>query len=356
MARAFGAEVIQRPIEISTDTASSESCLVHALDYLKAKENLEPDLVVFLQATSPLRETDEIQKAIETLEREQADSLFSACRVEGFTWRLRGDSVAPVNYDPAHRPLRQELQEEVWEENGSIYIFKPWVLRKSNNRLGGKIVLHQMSALDSFQIDDPADLDLVEHLMAFRKAEQKPESRKRIAIVSNPVVGGSPSAVSQLSRVKLLVLDFDGVLTDNHVLVQEDGTESVYCDRSDGLGVGMLKAAGVEVIVISKEKNPVVAVRCRKLGVECIQGCDHKLAALRQRSEDRGLKPVEIGYVGNDVNDLECLRWVGLPIAVCDAAPEVLEVARWVTAKCGGRGAVREICDAILAARRETLT
>ena len=82
MARQFKAEVITRPAEISGDTASSESCLVHALDYLKTKENLEPDLVVFLQATSPLREADDIQKAIETLEREQADALFGrrCCR------------------------------------------------------------------------------------------------------------------------------------------------------------------------------------------------------------------------------------------------------------------------------------
>jgi YrbI family 3-deoxy-D-manno-octulosonate 8-phosphate phosphatase len=145
------------------------------------------------------------------------------------------------------------------------------------------------------------------------------------------------------------VLDFDGVLTDNRVLVQEDGTEAVYCSREDGLGLEMLRKSGrVKVVVISKEKNPVVAARCRKLGIECIQSCDDKLVQLKQKVESRKLKQEAIAYVGNDVNDLECLRWVGLPIAVCDAAPEVLAVAKWKTAKPGGHGAVREICDLLL--------
>lgn len=113
----------------------------------------------------------------------------------------------------------------------------------------------------------------------------------------------------------------------------------------------MVKAAGIEVAVISKEKNPVVAARCRKLSIECIQSCDHKLAALQARAESKNLKPEDIAYVGNDVNDLECLRWVGLPLAVGDAVPAVLTAAKWKTIQPGGRGAVREICDRLLAHR-----
>jgi N-acylneuraminate cytidylyltransferase len=356
VARQFGAEVITRPAEISGDTASSESCLVHALDYLKAKENLEPDLVVFLQATSPLREADDIQKAIEILQRENADSLFSACRVEGFVWRVEKDGTTrSFTYDHKNRPRRQDAPEDLIE-NGSIYIFKPWVLRQFNNRLGGKISVYRMPALNSFQIDEPADFELLEHLMAYRNAEQKAESGKQKVEIGEQKPGGQLSVVSgQLSRIKLLALDFDGVLTDNRVLVAEDGREAVWCNRSDGLGLGMLKRKGIDVIVLSKEKNPVVAARCRKLGIECIQGCDDKLSELKQKAESRKFKGEEIAYVGNDVNDLECMKWVGCAIAVADAEPQVKAVARWVTAKCGGRGAVREICDAILAAKRETL-
>lgn len=336
VSREWGAEVVPRPAEISGDKASSESALLHALDYLKEREGYEPELVVFLQATSPLRAADDMQRAIETLRREEGDSLFSACRVEGFTWRLAGGSLTPVNYDPAKRPRRQDLKEEIWEENGSFYILKPWVLRELNSRLGGRIVMHKMDRTASFQIDEPGDFELLEHLMAFPRAEGGNLRPERAGFES----------------IRLLALDFDGVMTDNRVLVAEDGKEAVFCNRSDGLGLGMLRAKGTEVIVLSKEKNPVVAARCRKLGVQCIQGCDEKLAALRRLAEDRKLKPEAISYVGNDVNDLDCLRWVGWPIAVSDATAEVLSAAKWVTKQPGGHGAVREVCDRLLEAQR----
>ncbi len=338
VARAYKADVIERPPEISGDTASSESCLVHALDYLKAKENVEPDLVVFLQATSPLREADDIQKAIETLQRENADSLFSACRGEGFVWRVEKDGAPrSYTYDHKKRPRRQDAPEDLIE-NGSIYIFKPWVLRRFNNRLGGKIAVYRMPALNSFQIDEPSDLELIEQLLAHRAKCLSARDAEKPA--------------SDFGKIKLLVLDFDGVLTDNRVLVSEDGKEAVLCDRGDSLGLGMLKSAGIQVVVISKEKNPVVAARCRKLGIECHQSCDEKLAALQKLAAGKGAKPAEIAYVGNDVNDLECLQWVGAPIAVADAMPAVIAAARFRTPRAGGHGAVRDVVDWLLNARK----
>jgi N-acylneuraminate cytidylyltransferase len=134
--------------------------------------------------------------------------------------------------------------------------------------------------------------------------------------------------------------------------VDQDGRESAFCDRGDGLGIGLLREAGGEVIVLSKEPNPVVTARCRKLRIEAVQGLDDKLPVLRRLAGERGLDPAQVAYVGNDINDLECLRWVGVPIAVADAQPEVLAAVKWVTSKPGGRGAVREVTDEILAARR----
>lgn len=160
-------------------------------------------------------------------------------------------------------------------------------------------------------------------------------------------------AREQLARIRLLVLDFDGVLTDNRVLVDEDGGESVFCHRGDGLGLQMLRDAGVEPFVLSKERNPVVGARCRKLGIAYHQGEDHKLTKLRAVCRERGLESAEVAYVGNDVNDLECMEWVGTSVAVADAVSSVLAMARWTTAADGGRGAVREVCDELLEARRE---
>ena len=154
-------------------------------------------------------------------------------------------------------------------------------------------------------------------------------------------------------RVRLLVLDFDGVLTDNTVTVTSDGVESVTCWRGDGIGTAALMAAGVPVIVLSKERDPVVRVRCDKLGLECHQGVDDKAPALVALLADCGIDAADVAYVGTDSNVLGCLGLVGLSIVVADAHPGVGAAAAYVTSAPGGRGAVREVCDRILAAREE---
>jgi len=330
VARRYGAEVIRRPAEISGDEATSESALLHTLESLRQTEQYEPDLLVFLQATSPLRRPGDIQNAIETLQREQADSLFSACPLHGFVWRKEGEQHSSFTYDYRHRQRRQELGVDL-VENGSIYVFKPWVLREHANRLGGRIACYRMHPLDSFQIDEPDDLVLFEQLLAIR-----------------PPVSTTPD----LAIIQFLVLDFDGVLTDNRVLVDQQGKEAVWCHRGDGWGIARLKEAGVDVMVLSTEKNPVVAARCRKLEIACLQGCDDKREALQQLVAERGLEPAQVAFVGNDVNDLDGLRWVGVPIAVSDAVVEVQKAACLVTSCPGGRGAVREVADWIISARR----
>lgn len=158
--------------------------------------------------------------------------------------------------------------------------------------------------------------------------------------------GGAP-----WSGVRLVVFDFDGVMSNNQVLVMQDGTEGVLCNRSDGLGLEMLRKGGVPALVLSKEKNPVVSARCRKLGLECLQGVDDKLGMLQKLAAERGLAAGDIAYVGNDINDAECMRWVGLPVAVADAYPGCLSAAKYVTRARGGHGAVREVCERIIGAR-----
>lgn len=161
------------------------------------------------------------------------------------------------------------------------------------------------------------------------------------------------STLARLRAVRLVVFDFDGVFTDNRVIVFEDGREAVVCSRGDGMGLGLLRRAGVDLLILSTETNPVVSVRARKLRVECLQGCENKWTALQEILGARGIAAAQVAYVGNDVNDIECLRHVGVPICVADAHPEAKAVARLVTERPGGKGAVREICDAIVRARGE---
>ena len=148
--------------------------------------------------------------------------------------------------------------------------------------------------------------------------------------------------------IHLLVFDFDGVLTDNRVWVFEDGREAVACNRGDGMGMQMVRDAGVPVLVLSKEKNPVVGARCKKIGIECIQGIDDKPARLTQFCSERKYDLKHVIYMGNDINDLECMKLVGYAVAPADAEKSILKIANLITKRKGGRGAVRDLCDLIL--------
>ena len=159
--------------------------------------------------------------------------------------------------------------------------------------------------------------------------------------------------MKNLREVKLVAFDFDGVFTDNRVYVGQNGREMVCCWRSDGVGLSRLKEVGVKTIVITSEVNPVVRKRCAKLGIDCITGCKDKLSALKSVMRRQGLSPGEVCFVGNDLPDLDCLKYVGHPVAVGGSADEVLEVAKYITQRGGGAGAVREVCDLIYKAHKK---
>lgn len=156
---------------------------------------------------------------------------------------------------------------------------------------------------------------------------------------------------SEARAVALVVFDFDGVFTDNTVWTNQAGEEMVRCFRSDGLGLSRLQAVGVKVLVLSTETNPVVAARCAKLKLPVRQGLADKAQALREVMAAEQLAPTAVAYVGNDTNDLECLRSVGVSIVVADAYSEAVTVASFQTSRAGGFGAVREVCDWIVASK-----
>lgn len=331
-ARLYGADVIMRPAEISGDKAASEEALLHVLEQLE-QQGRRPGLLVFLQATSPIREGQDVDGAIAQLLNAQADSCFSAC-VEHFTgrWRQSTDGcVSPVNFKPDARPMRQDYPIE-YLENGSIYVLRPEILRKHSSRMGGHITVYPMNAVQSLQLDSPEDAPLIEACMN-ALAIHEPASL----------------AIERLRQIGLLVLDFDGVFTDNRVYVSGSGEESVCCDRSDSLGLSYLKKAGLPILVLSTETHPVVAQRCRKLGLECLSGQGNKLIALQTLLTQRGLSWEQVAYMGNDLNDLDCLRRVGLAIAPSDAHPQIRCVAKLLTRQAGGHGAIRQVADWYLA-------
>ena len=156
----------------------------------------------------------------------------------------------------------------------------------------------------------------------------------------------SSSNISDIvGRIRLVAFDFDGVFTDNMVYVFEDGSEAVRCFRSDGIGLQKLTRMGIETVIISTESNPVVSARARKLNIQCVQDCEDKRAILEDISQQKGISLDEVAFVGNDINDLQCLTCVALPIVVQDAHPDVIPAALYQTKRPGGHGAVREVCD-----------
>jgi YrbI family 3-deoxy-D-manno-octulosonate 8-phosphate phosphatase len=330
-ARRWGAGVVERPAEISGDKATSESAVLHALDSLREQGGYEPELVMLIQCTSPLTTAADLDGLVETLQNERADSAFAAAPFHHFLWRRGPDGAAQgINHEGKKRKRRQDLEPQ-FLENGAAYVMRTELFRQSHERFCGRTVPFVMDAERTLEIDDPLD---------FVKAEAVLRAR-------------ATQTLSMLlpSPLGAVVFDFDGVLTDNRVFVFEDGREAVSCDRGDGLGLTMLRNAGVRMLILSKEQNPVVSARAKKLRIECLQGIDDKPRALSAWLAEHGLAPSSIVYVGNDVNDLECMRLAGCAVAPSDAHSEALRAATYVLALPGGKGAVRELCDAILAAR-----
>jgi len=160
----YGAEVVKRPVELATDSATSESAVKHTLEYLKEREGYKSNLVVFLQCTSPVRISQDIDQAVQLLLDEDADSLVSVTPWHGLNWIRDNGEAKSVTFDYRNRPRRQDMRPE-FRENGSIFIFKPWVLYELNNRLGGKIVLFEMNPWTRFEADTLEDFALCEWIL-----------------------------------------------------------------------------------------------------------------------------------------------------------------------------------------------
>lgn len=160
---------------------------------------------------------------------------------------------------------------------------------------------------------------------------------------------------ASLRNVRLLVLDFDGVLTDGSVYVDNDGRESVRCSHRDGQGIQDVRAAGIEVIVISGQRSPYVSKRCSKMGIVSYAGVDDKVRCLlnHMASSDPTLTVDQVCAVGDDRGDVQLLAVVGVPCTVRDGIRDCKGLARYITAASGGNGAVREVCDMLLEARKE---
>ncbi|GII77259.1 hypothetical protein Sru01_22410 [Sphaerisporangium rufum] len=320
-AAAAGARIVHRPAELSGGAASSESAVLHALEQAGG----DPEVVVLVQCTSAFIDPADLDAAVARVLDGGADVVFSGLPIHEFVWAAGGEGVRGVNHDPAGRPRRQDRDPE-YRETGAFYAMRTAGLREHGHRFFGTVAVQPVPARHAVEVDTHEDLEIARALAPF---------------------ADRPGPLD----VDAVVTDFDGVHTDDLVYVDSDGREMVAVSRSDGLGVAMLRRSGIKILVLSTERNPVVAARARKLGVPVLQGLSAKVTALRDWLGIEGLDPARVAYVGNDLNDLGCMEMVGWPVAVPDAHPRVRAAARVVLSHRGGAGAVRELCDRVLAAR-----
>ena len=323
VAEAFGAGVLMRPAELATDEASSESALIHAVNELNLI-GVNPAVVAFLQTTSAFIDSSALAKAVRRVLNKECDSIFSGFETFAFVWRESDDGAVGVNHDHSFRPRRQD-REPHFQETGAFYVFETKGFMQSEFRFFGKVEVEKVSESFAVDVDSPQEL-----LMAQRLARYFDQ------IVIPP------------NSIDALVMDFDGVHTDDLAAVDANGLESVTVSRSDGMGIELLRKAGIPMLILSKERSGVVQARAEKLGIEAINAVDDKLPVLRKWCSEKGLDLQRVAYVGNDINDSECLGAVGWPIAPADAHPDVTAIARVVLGSPGGRGALRELASLIL--------
>ncbi|WP_329028545.1 acylneuraminate cytidylyltransferase [Streptomyces sp. NBC_01423] len=319
---------VQRPENIAGDTATSEAAVLHALDAYEAMWDRTADVVLLVQCTSPFLTREDIDGVAAAVAREGADTAVTVAPFHGFLWR-DGTAVEDHNYGVNHdkrvRPRRQDRPEDLLE-TGAAYAMDAAGFRTHRHRFFGHTALVRTDPARVLEIDDPHDL-----------------ARARALA---PVV--DPAPLPTRDDVDAVVLDFDGTQTDDRVLVDSDGRETVSVHRGDGLGIAALRKAGIPLLILSTEQNPVVAARAHKLRVPVLHGVDRKDLALKQWCDEQSLAPERVMYVGNDVNDLPCFALAGWPVAVASAHDSVRAAARAVTTTPGGSGAIREIAAWLL--------
>lgn len=349
VARQYGAETpFLRPAELAEDTTLDLPVFQHALTWLAQNENYHPQALVQLRPTSPVRPVGLVDEAVSLLlSHPEVDSVRGVVpagqnphkmwKINPETGRMHNLLDVPGIEEPYNAP-RQALPLVYWQ-TGHIDVIRPDVILTGS--MSGKVILPvQIEPRYTVDIDGPFDWLRAEWLVKFGELDMvQPQGL--------PYEGGKPNRKLP-NPLRLVVFDFDGVLTDNRVWVDEQGREMVAANRSDSMGLKYLREAGVEAMVLSTETNPVVAARCKKLRLPVLQAVEDKASTLKQLLAERGIDPQSVVFMGNDTNDTPCFPLVGCAVVPADAQTVPLREADIVLTRNGGHGAVRELCDMIL--------
>lgn len=344
VARECGAETpFLRPAEFAQDTSTDLPVFEHALQWLEENQGYRPEIVIQLRPTSPIRPKTMLDDAIRILlEHSDADcvrGVVPAGQNPFKMWRfdaggtpmkplLEVDGIA----EPYNAP-RQILPPVYWQ-TGHIDAIRVSTIKNKKSLTGD--VIHPLMIDPRYTVD-------IDNLSDWAKYET-------LANSGLEMVTPGQMRRPMPEKIDLIICDFDGVITDNRVWVDQDGRETVAAYRSDSVRVKDLRAIGIDVMILSSEANRVVEARARKMGVEAIHGIalHDKGRVLREVLEQKKIPAENVIFVGNDINDLPCFEVAGWSVAVADAYPEVIGAADFVLSKPGGHGALRELSDLIL--------
>ncbi|MDO9546556.1 MAG: acylneuraminate cytidylyltransferase [Pelolinea sp.] len=343
VSREFGAETpFSRPEEFSRDDTMDFPVFEHALHWLEENEKYRPEVVVQLRPTSPVIPIGLIDDAIEgLLNHPEADSVRCVVPSDQNPYKMwhidPNGNLKPIlkveGLLESYNAPRQKLPKTYWQ-TGHVDVIRRDTLLKKHSMSGDMILPILIDPKYAIDIDTPLDWIRAERLV-------------NEGLLDMIYPGKQSRALPE--KVKLLVLDFDGVLTDNRVWVDQDGMETIAASRSDGMGLELLREkTEIEVVVISKETNPVVAARCKKLKIPVFQSVAQKEIALRELVNKKNINFSDVVYVGNDINDIDCFPLVGFAAAPQDAYISVKRSADIVLEHSGGFGAVREICEMLI--------
>ena len=316
----------------------------HALKWLKENEGYQPDSVVQLRPTSPIRPRDCVDSAIKMLmEHPQADcvrGVVPAGQNPHKMWRIsRPDGpISPLlevpGVDEPYNAPRQILPPVYWQ-TGHIDAIRISTIIKKHSLTGNRIYPLIIDPRYTVDIDNLSDWAKYEAMVFSGALDMVLPGKKHRPMPK---------------EIKMIITDFDGVISDGRVWTDENGKETVAASRSDSMRVRQLHERGIEVMILSSEVNNVVKARAEKMGIEAIHGLslNGKGEALKIFLAEKNLDPAQIIYLGNDFNDLPCFEIAGWAVAVADAYPEVIRTADFVLSKSGGYGALRELCDLVL--------
>lgn len=322
-------KIYRRSAESATDTSTTESVMLEYINYAK----LDDDTIFMLvQATSPLTDDIHFTEAIQMYKKGEYDSILTCVRNYRFFWTTEGTSL---NYDYMNRPRRQNF-DGILMENGAFYINKVCNILSSKNRLSGHIGIYEMPEYTANEIDEPSDWLILENIMS-KKILNKDKSNNK--------------------QIKLFLCDVDGTLTDGGMYYSERGDELKKFNTRDGMGLQLLREAGIKIGIITSENTRLVENRAKKLKVDYLrQGKKDggKLATILDICSEMNITIDEVAYIGDDINCIPLLQSVGMKACPSDATEKVKEIQGiQVMSKKGGYGCVREFSELVIKSNKE---